>query len=160
QAQRVVVDRPGGDVLDVGKRGRAVLGKIERAARSRHVQFESDDAGLVAVGVRHLPTAQHRIDGIARRRAGLRGSAGEGGGEEHDDKKITPHASVPHLRRGGHGVSGTGVSGFLPAAQAIRLSMASWCMASRVGIEPEPTWGNNTTLSIVNSSGGTFGSWA
>src|SRR5262249_4047370 len=46
---------------------------------------------------------------------------------------------------GGHGVSVTGVSGGLPAAQAKRLSTTSWSIFSRVATDAEPRWGNNTT---------------
>jgi hypothetical protein len=46
---------------------------------------------------------------------------------------------------GGHGVSLTGVSGGLPAAQARRLSTTSWFIRSRVATEAEPRWGNSTT---------------
>src|SRR5262249_6288734 len=156
-----VVEWWGGQVLEVGKGGRAFLGHIERAAGARHVELERDDAGLVAVGVRHLPAAEHRIDRVARRRAGLRCGVRDAGQREREGKQIEPHANnFPHLRRGGHGVSGTGVSGFLPAAQAMRLSITSWFMALRVGTEPEPTWGSSTTLSIAMSSGGTCGSLA
>src|SRR6202011_4952776 len=162
QAQRIVVDRPGGHVLDVGKGGRAVLGKIEGAARPRNVELEGDDAGLVALGVRHFPAAEHRIDRIARRRAGLRGGVGDAREQQtqREETETMPHAKPPHFRLGGHGVSGTGVSGFLPAAQATRLSTTSWFMALRVGTEPDPTWGSSTTLSIAISSGGTCGSLA
>src|SRR5262249_43682385 len=61
---------------------------------------------------------------------------------------------------GGHGVSGTGVSGGLPAAQAKRLSTTSWSILSGVATDAEPRWGNNTTLSIAMSSAGTSGSRA
>src|SRR5215467_10725344 len=61
---------------------------------------------------------------------------------------------------GGHGVSGTGVSGGLPAAQAKRLSTTSWSILLRVAIDAEPRWGNNTTWSIAMSSAGTSGSRA
>src|SRR5262249_56165674 len=65
-----------------------------------------------------------------------------------------------HARlRGGQGVSATGVSGPLPAAQAARLSTTSWSILVRVHSDAEPRWGNSTTLSISISSFGTSGSF-
>src|SRR5262245_28666187 len=46
---------------------------------------------------------------------------------------------------GGHAVSGTGVSGGFPDAQASRLSTTSCSMARRVCNDAEPRWGNSTT---------------
>src|SRR5262249_14907559 len=46
---------------------------------------------------------------------------------------------------GGHGVSGTGVSGGLPAAPARRLSTTRWSILSRGATRPETRWGNRPT---------------
>ena len=50
-----------------------------------------------------------------------------------------------HARFGGYGVSATGVSGGLPAAQARMLSTTSWSIAARVATLAEPRCGNSTT---------------
>ena len=51
----------------------------------------------------------------------------------------------PHCPR--HGVSGTGVSGGLPSAQAKMFPTTHSAIARRVLTEAEPTWGRSTALS-------------
>src|SRR5947199_152229 len=56
------------------------------------------------------------------------------------------------------GVSGTGVSGPLPANHEMMLFATSSSIARRVACDAEPTCGSSTTLSISISSCGTCGS--
>src|SRR5207247_9276506 len=61
QAERVVLaDRPGDDVPRLGKALGASLGELERAPWTGGIELEGDGAGLVVVGVRELPGADHR----------------------------------------------------------------------------------------------------
>src|ERR1700733_9292305 len=59
-----------------------------------------------------------------------------------------------------HGVSGTGVSGGLPSAQANRFATTHSAIARRVLTEAEPTCGRSTAFSSAISSCGTLGSFS
>ena len=72
--------------------------------------------------------------------------------------RLSVYPPFPHCPR--HGVSGTGVSGGLPSAQANRFETTQSAIARRVLTDAEPTCGRSTVFSSAMSSCGTLGSFS
>ncbi len=115
-------------------------GGLELKLQSARRRFRDKRYGaeLVAVGVGDFPGAPHFLRYLGYLRA-LRANAVRKRNDGNDDWSymelrhafmIAQLAALLQLPR--HGVSGTGVKGGLPSAQASRLSTTSWSITRRV----------------------------
>ena len=121
QEQVVVVRKfPAGDAQHERKQIAAIAVELDLETDRRWIGLESRGTDLVAVGVGEFPGAEQAFGRIAERR-GLRQR------DRSEAKRGEPYRDANHVdhRFGGYGVSGTGVSGGLPASQARMLSTSN-----------------------------------
>src|SRR5262249_7453193 len=127
--------------------------ELEAATARRRIDAECHRAALVTIGIGDLPGGTDEVlgkvtdwwCGLRRRLPMGKARRQRQSRQRHDPPKPDdrPHGErlarrqwrrhgAVYVARGRHGVSGTGVSGGLPAAQAKRLSTTSWSIWVRV----------------------------